>query len=93
VPDKGLFLTAGADVQKDWIEIDVWAWGRRLESWLVDHVVIEGGPGDPACWQQLTELLGRTWRHESGEHLTIARLAIDTGFETSAVYGWARQVA
>ena len=92
VPDRGLFLTAGADVQKDRIEVDVWAWGRGLESWLVDHLVIEGGPGDPACWQQLTDLLGRTWRHASGEHLAIARFAIDTGFETSAVYGWARQV-
>jgi phage terminase large subunit GpA-like protein len=92
VPERGLFLTAGADVQKDRIEVDVWAWGRGLESWLVDHLVLEGGPGDPACWQQLTELLGRTWVHAGGQHLTIARLAIDTGYETSAVYAWSRQV-
>ncbi len=44
VPAGGLFLTAGADVQKDRIEVDIWAWGRGLESWLVDHVVIEGRP-------------------------------------------------
>jgi phage terminase large subunit GpA-like protein len=92
VPAGGLFLTAGADVQKDRIEVDVWAWGRGLESWLVDHVVIEGGPGDATCWQRLTDLLGRTWPHASGQHLTLARLAIDTGYETSAVYAWARQV-
>jgi phage terminase large subunit GpA-like protein len=92
VPAGGLFPTAGADVQKDRIEVDVWAWGRGLESWLIDHVVIEGGPGDPACWQRLTGLLGRTWQHASGQHLTLARLAIDTGYETSAVYGWARAV-
>ena len=92
VPAGGLFLTAGADVQKDRIEVDVWAWGRGLESWLVDHVVIDGGPGDPECWQKLTNLLGKVWQHASGQHLTIARFAIDTGFETSAVYGWARQV-
>jgi phage terminase large subunit GpA-like protein len=92
VPAGGLFLTAGADVQKDRIEVDVWAWGRGLQSWLIDHVVIEGGPGDPACWQKLSELLGRTWAHPSGQHLAIAKLAIDTGYETSAVYAWARQV-
>jgi phage terminase large subunit GpA-like protein len=91
VPAGGLFLTAGADVQKDRIEIDIWAWGRGLESWLVDHIVIEGGPGDPACWRNLTDLLGKTWAHASGQHLTIARLAIDTGYETAAVYGWSRQ--
>jgi len=45
VPERGLFLTAGVDVQKDRIEVDVWAWGRGLESWLIDHVVLEGGPG------------------------------------------------
>jgi phage terminase large subunit GpA-like protein len=92
VPERGLFLTAGADVQKDRIEVDIWAWGRGLESWLVDHVVIEGGPGSEACWQRLSSLLGRTWAHENGAPMTIARLAIDTGYETSAVYGWARQV-
>ena len=53
---------------------------------------MEGGPGDPACWRQLTDLLGRTWAHASGTHMTISRLAIDSGFETSAVYAWARQV-
>jgi phage terminase large subunit GpA-like protein len=92
VPADALFLTAGADVQKDRIEVDVWAWGRGLESWLIDHIVIEGGPGSESCWNALTELLGRTWQHVNGSQMTIARLAIDTGYETPAVYGWARRV-
>ncbi|MBW6495553.1 MAG: phage terminase large subunit family protein [Burkholderiaceae bacterium] len=91
VPAGGLFLTAGADVQKDRIEVDVWAWGRGLESWLVDHVVIEGGPGDAACWRGLTDLLGKTWTHAAGPSMMLSRLAIDTGYETSAVYAWSRQ--
>ena len=91
VPADGLFLTAGADVQKDRIEVDVWAWGRGLESWLIDHIVIEGGPGSETCWTTLTELLGRTWQHANGMQMTIARIAIDTGYETPAVYGWARK--
>ena len=91
VPERGLFLTAGADVQKDRIEIDVWAWGRGLESWLVDHVVIEGGPADPGAWAELTVLLGRTWPHENGAQMQIGKLAIDTGYESAAVYSWARQ--
>ena len=91
IPEQGLFLTAGADVQKDRIEVDVWAWGRGLESWLVDHIVIPGGPDDPACWEALTTLLGRTWAHEKGAVMTLAKLAIDTGFESAAVHAWARQ--
>ncbi|MCF3974953.1 phage terminase large subunit family protein [Paracoccus salsus] len=90
VPAGGLFLTAGADVQKDRIEVDVWAWGRGLESWLVDHVVIEGGPDRHDAWSELTALLDKSWPHERGAHLRIARLAIDTGYEAPAVYSWSR---
>jgi len=91
VPMAGLFLTAGADVQKDRIEVDVWAWGRGLESWLVDHIVIPGGPDDPACWDKLTALLAQTWTHQNGAIMTLAKLAIDTGYESAAVYAWARK--
>jgi phage terminase large subunit GpA-like protein len=91
IPARGLFLTAGADVQKDRIEVDVWAWGRGLESWLVDHIVIPGGPDDPACWETLTSLLSQTWQHENGAFMTLAKLAIDTGYETAAVYAWSRK--
>ena len=91
VPMGGLFLTAGADVQKDRIEVSIWAWGRGLESWLVDHIVIDGGPGETETWAALTALLGETWPHAAGARLGLARLAIDTGYEAPAVYAWARR--
>ncbi len=91
IPMGGLFLTAGVDVQKDRIEVDVWAWGRGLESWLVDHIVISGGPDDPACWDKLTVLLGRTWTCANGAVMVIGKLAIDTGYYAPAVYAWARK--
>jgi phage terminase large subunit GpA-like protein len=91
VPTGGLFLTAGADVQRDRIEVDVWAWGRGFESWLVDHVVIDGGPEHAEPWDELAGLLDRTWPHTSGTRLGIAKLAIDTGCEAPAVYAWARK--
>ncbi|HET7409938.1 MAG TPA: phage terminase large subunit family protein [Paracoccaceae bacterium] len=91
VPAGGLFLTAGADVQKNRIEVDIWAWGRGLESWLVDHVIIPHGPGDRQAWDALDRLLGRTWPHECGAAMRLARLAIDTGYEASAVYAWSRR--
>ncbi len=91
VPPGGLFLTAGADVQKDRIEVSVWAWGRGLESWLIDHIIIDGGPGDAATWARLSALLGETWPHACGVRLGLARLGIDTGYEAPAVYAWARR--
>jgi len=92
VPAGGLFLTAGVDVQKDRLEVDVWAWGRGLESWLIEHIVIEGGPQRPDAWTDLDALLDRTWPHASGAQLKLAKLAIDTGYEAPAVYAWARRV-
>ncbi len=90
VPAGGLFLTAGADVQKDRIEVSIWAWGRGLESWLVDHIVIDGAPEHTATWADVSELLTRTWPHQSGLRLGLAKLAVDTGYQAPAVYAWAR---
>ena len=91
VPAGGLFLTAGADVQKDRIEVDVWAWGRGLKSWLVEHLVIEGGPEREESWAALDRLLSQVWQHEGGAALGLAKLAIDTGYEKIPVYAWARR--
>jgi phage terminase large subunit GpA-like protein len=90
VPSGGLFLTAGADVQKDRIEVSVWAWGRGLTSWFVDHIVIDGGPEHAETWGQLSRLLDRTWPHTHGARLGLAKLGIDSGYESAAVYAWAR---
>jgi phage terminase large subunit GpA-like protein len=91
VPARALFLTAGADVQKDRIEVSVWAWGRGLTSWLIDHIVIDGGPERAEAWAELSALLNRTWPHVHGVRLGLAKLGIDTGYEAPAVYAWARQ--
>jgi phage terminase large subunit GpA-like protein len=36
-------------------------------------------------------LLGRTWTHAHGVRLGLSKLAIDTGYEAPAVYGWSRK--
>ncbi len=94
VPESALVLTAGADVQRDRIEVDVWAWGRNLRSWLVDHVVIEGDTARPEVWAGLTAFLSETWPHASGVRMGLARLAVDSGdgATTDAVYAWVRAV-
>ena len=89
-PTGGLFLTAGADVQKDRIEVQVVAWGRGKESWLVDYEVLEGDTSRPEVWAKLTLYANRTFPHASGTDLPITRLAIDSGAETQMVYAWVR---
>jgi phage terminase large subunit GpA-like protein len=93
VPRGGLFLTAGADVQKDRIVYEVVAWGRGKESWSIDYGIL---PGDTANleagpWKDLDALLARTMTHEDGAAMTIRMLAVDSGFNTQEVYTWARK--
>lgn len=91
-PEGVLFLTAGADVQRDRIELDVWGWGRGLRSWLIDHIVLEGDVTQPAVWAKLDAVLAQTWPHAGGNRIGLDRLAIDTGdgVTTNNVYGWVR---
>lgn len=90
VPAGALFLTAGADVQKDRIEVQIVGWGRGKESWLVDYVVLDGNASLPEVWKRLTAMLHTTYPHQSGAILVIMRMAVDSGFATQEVYVWAR---
>jgi len=91
VPPGGLFLTAGADVQKDRIEVEITAWGRGKESWSVDYRVLEGDTSRPQVWEKLTALLSEAFPTASALELPILQLAVDSGFATIEVYQWARR--
>ena len=90
VPNGGLLLVGGADVQKDRIEASIWAFGRGKESWLVEHRVLMGDTARDAVWKRLAELVAETWTHESGAALPLARFALDTGFATQEAYTFVR---
>ena len=90
VPDGVKFLTAGVDVQKDRWVYEVVGWGLGKESWSIDAGVIPGDPSKDADWQRIDELLGRVYASGVGEH-TIRMLAVDSGYNTQAVYNWARR--
>ena len=87
----GLFLTAGADVQKDRIEVEVVAWGRNKESWSVDYLVLDGDTARPEVWDRLDEVLARDWPRRGGASLPIRVLCVDSGYATQDVYAWARR--
>lgn len=90
VPQGGLLLVGGADVQKDRIEVSIWAFGRGKESWLIEHRVLSGDTARDAVWQQLAQLLNNSWTHASGTQLSLSRLALDTGFATQEAYAFVR---
>ena len=77
-------------MQRDRIEVSIWAWGHGKACWLVEHRVLPGEPGQPQVWQALSALLDESWRHACGAELKLEGLGIDSGFATQEVYGWVR---
>jgi phage terminase large subunit GpA-like protein len=92
IPEGGLLLTSGVDVQKDRIEASIWAFGRGKESWLVEHRVLMGDTARNEVWNELAKLLAETWTHKSGAQLPLVRLALDTGFATQEAYAFVRSL-
>ena len=87
-----LLLTAGADVQKDRIEVSVWGWGFRRMAWLIEHRVCMGDTASDSPWAQLQDVLAQTWMHAGGAMLRLSALAVDSGYNTQTVYDWSRRV-
>lgn len=92
IPVGGLLLTGGADIQKDRIEVSIWAFGRGKESWLIEHRVLMGDTARDDIWQSLAHMIAETWTHETGAAVPLARFAIDTGFATQEAYAFVRSV-
>lgn len=94
VVQKGvLFLTAGADIQQDRIEVEIVGWGRGKESWSVAYEVLLGDTSTSIPWTQLGELLDKDWPCSSGQTLPIMVLAVDTGWRPQMGYSFARRHA
>jgi len=93
VPRGALLLTAGADVQRNRLEVEVVGWGREKQSWSVDYRVIEGDTTQPGPWAKLAELLDEEFPSDYGAPMRIAKLGVDTGFNTTTVYDWVRKMS
>jgi phage terminase large subunit GpA-like protein len=91
VPAGPIVLTAGVDVQKDRFVYEVVGWAPNKESWSVDAGELYGDTALESTWAQLDALLGRTYSGDDGSESPISSLAVDSGYNTQMVYGWARQ--
>lgn len=89
-PPGVVFLTAGVDVQKDRIEVEVVGYGRGKQSWSITYEVYMGETTTETPWKKLDDLLNRSWTMPNGQETKIKVLAIDSGYNTQHVYNWAR---
>lgn len=93
VPKGVRFLTAGVDVQKDRLEIEVAGWGARKESWSIDYTVLVGDTSGDKVWTDLEEYLEKVFpfEGEEGGGLPIKMTAVDSSYNTQTVYNFARK--
>lgn len=90
IPRGYFILTAGVDVQKDRLELQVWAWGPEERGAVIDYQVIDGDPTKPAVWSALDEYLAQPFRNSFGVDMKIRSTAVDCGYLTDDVLNYTR---
>jgi phage terminase large subunit GpA-like protein len=97
VPNDVLFITCGADVQKDRIEAQVIGTGFDNEEWVVDYKVFYGPTdilgdenlnyrGVKTSWGQFHEFLNTKYKHQCGLDMPIEMTLVDSKYRSPQVY-------
>lgn len=93
-PEGTLFLTAGVDIQRDRIEMEIVGWGRDKKNWSIDYVVIPGETAQADPWAKLWDYLNMTFPVEGSDvPLRIEQMAVDSSDQTQMVYNQVRKVS
>lgn len=87
-PEGVVFLTAGIDVQRDRLEVEVVGWSRRFENWSIDYQVFDGDTSKALVWSKLYDYVVQSFPHASGGRLKIQTIGVDTGFRTQQAYNF-----
>lgn len=91
-PAKDVCLvTVGVDVQKDRLELEVVGWTKELTSYSLDYRILPGDTQDSSVWDELGKVVSETWHRSDGLVLPMAKMAIDTGYNTTMVYDFCRK--
>lgn len=92
VPTEALYLTGGADVQHDRIELTSVAWTADNTALILAHETVWGSPFDNQTWTEVDALLKRRFAHPAGGTLAYDATLIDSGDggTVDAVYSFAR---
>ncbi|MCO5285196.1 MAG: phage terminase large subunit family protein [Chitinophagaceae bacterium] len=91
--DDVAFLTAGVDIQKDRIELEIVGWCEGKTSYSIDYRVLTGfvaGDGSAQVWQKLAAVLNETWQKPNGVTLPIRLMCVDSGYSSTEVYSFCR---
>lgn len=91
-PNKHVcFITAGVDVQKDRLELEIVGWGFDKRSWSLDYRILLGDTAGTEVWDQLSKVVSEVWVAEDGLEIPLRLMAIDSGFNTTHVYNFCKR--
>ena len=91
LPDEIVFLTAGADIQDDRIEIETLGHARDSETFSVAFHTLYGDPASAAVWNDLDGILSLEYETYDGRSLGVKATAVDSGgHHTQAVYKYCK---
>lgn len=92
VPNGGLMIVCGIDVQKDYLIYEVVAYGRKKISWSIDTGVIEGHISTDETKDQLSRFLETRYTNRQGVAMPIELALIDSSNDTQEVYNTVAQI-
>ncbi len=90
IPEGGLMLTMGIDVQKDGIYYEVVAFGRRKVSWSIDKGYMVGDIEEDGFREEIKKLWDTAYTNHMGIEIQCEKICIDSGYKTAAVYSLVR---
>lgn len=83
-----VFLTAGADVQRDRIEVEIVGWCSGKRNYSIDYRVLTGDTSKPEVWRDLDNIVNEQWTRDDGALIPLKLMALDSGYNTQAVYDY-----
>lgn len=84
-------ITASVDVQGEWLELEIAAWGwheksKCMRRWGLFHKKIDGDSNAKEPWNELLGWLEQKWETADGRGFNgVSICVVDTGFQTDMV--------
>jgi phage terminase large subunit GpA-like protein len=88
LPERVLFLVAGADVQQDRIEAEIIGVGLDDEIYGVCYKIFRGNTETPQLFNELDRWMQTLWRHPSGHMLKVECACIDANNKPEQIYAF-----
>jgi phage terminase large subunit GpA-like protein len=88
IPEDVTLITAGVDVNGDWMSLEYVGWGDDERSWSLGYHDIYGDLTAPHIWEELRKHLQQTFVHPIFGEIGVRSTAVDSGYFTSSVYAF-----